>query len=293
MLKEMSYRPLTATPFQQNSLHTEILPCQPLSSWIRCFWGTEQPVLQTADSNTATLVIPDTCVDIIYSIDHTEHTVSGGFCGINDHSFRAYQDTIPGHLVSTFAIRFYAWSACLFAEDSFRSTMNTYHEIGSRFHWLDQAICPILPELRTIQEMTACAEKLLMEKAEKGIRKENEIVNHTIYHILKNKGALEVSALAREVFVSSRQLERLFHDYVGITPKKLSNLIRYQLLWRDILYEPDFNILNAVYRYGYTDQAHLLHEFRRYHSMDIQSARALALKGVENIQDVRSQLVII
>lgn len=78
----------------------------------------------------------------------------------------------------------------------------------------------------------------------------------------------------------------LFHEYVGITPKKLSNLIRYQFLWRDILWEPDFDVFNAVHKYGYTDQSHLLREFKRYHSMDIHEARTIALKDVENIQAV-------
>lgn len=97
---------------------------------------------------------------------------------------------------------------------------------------------------------------------------------------------MEVSGLAKELFVSSRQLERLFHEYVGITPKKLGNLIRYQYLWRDIVSEPDFNILNGVHRYGYADQSHLLREFKKYHSMDIQSAKRMALKDVGNIQDI-------
>ena len=101
---------------------------------------------------------------------------------------------------------------------------------------------------------------------------------------------MDISNLAKESFVSIRQLERLFHEYVGITPKKMSNLIRYQFLWRNILYEPDFNVLSAVHKFGYTDQSHLLREFKRYHSMDIRKARSIALKDVENIQDVFPKL---
>lgn len=95
-----------------------------------------------------------------------------------------------------------------------------------------------------------------------------------------------IANLAKESFVSTRQLERLFHEYVGITPKKLSNLIRYQFLWRDILCEPDFDALSAVHKFGYTDQSHLLREFKRYHSMDIHNARIIAFKDVGNIQEV-------
>ena len=284
MKKNIFYYPLTATPFKKNASYMEMMPCKGLHSYIRCFWGTERPVIQTANNNVPEIVIPDTCADIIYYIDYTDNMVSGGFCGINDRSFYAYEEEKRGHLISTFAIRFYAWSAYAFAEDTLKSTINGYYEVGSRFEWLDRSIRSKLLELKTLQEKVSYVERLLF----KGVQnvRENRIVNNTISNILINKGSLEVSSLAREAFVSSRQLERLFHEYVGITPKKLSNLIRYQFLWRDILCEPDFNILNAVHKYGYTDQSHLLHEFKRYHSMDIKSAKIMAFKNVENIQDV-------
>lgn len=284
MKKNIDYHPLTATPFKKNNSYTEIAPCKELRSYIRCFWGTEKPILQMANDNTPEIVIPDTCADIIYHIDYTENTVSGGFFGVNDHSFYADGEGQAGHLVSIFAIRFYAWSVYAFAEDSLKSTVNGYYEVGSRFEWLDRMIRPRLLEMATLQDKASLVEQLLM-KREQNV-KENKIVNGAIDNILISKGVLSVSDLAKESFVSTRQLERLFHEYVGITPKKLSNLIRYQLLWRDILCEPDFNVLNAVHKYGYTDQSHLLREFKKYHSMDIESAKNLALKNVGNIQDI-------
>ena len=108
--------------------------------------------------------------------------------------------------------------------------------------------------------------------------------------IICHRGAQNVSELSRECFVSSRHLERLFHEYIGITPKKLSSIVRFQFLWNEILQNPNFHVLDAVNRYGYTDQSHLLREFKRYHTMDIQAARLHACRqaynNVENIQDV-------
>lgn len=286
MKKNIVYHPLTATPFKKNISYTEIEPCKELYSDVRCFWGTQQPVMQAANDDKPEIVIPDTCIDIIYYIDYTDNTVSGGFCGVSDHVSFAHGEGKMGHLVATFAIRFYAWSAYAFAEDSFKATINGYFEVGSRFEWLDRIIRPKLLELTTLQEKTSFVEQLLLKRVLN--RKENKIVNDTIKNILINKGSLEVADLAKEAFVSSRQLERLFHEYIGITPKKLSNLIRYQFLWRDILCEPGFDVLNAVHKYGYTDQSHLLHEFKWYHSMDIRRSKSMALKNVENIQDVYS-----
>ena len=210
--------------------------------------------------------------------------MTGGFCGVNECSFHTHSSGTMGHMVSTFAIRFYAWSAYAFADDSLQSTMNGYFDVGSRFEWLDKIIRPKLLKLRTLQEKASFTEQVLLKKLP-NVR-ENAVINDTIQNILIQKGSLDIAKLAKESFVSTRQLERLFHEYVGITPKKLSNLIRYQFLWRDILCEPDFDVLSMVHKFGYTDQSHLLREFKRYHSMDIHKARITAFKDVGNIQDV-------
>lgn len=284
MNNRIIYYPLTATPLKRNIAYTELTPCKELHSYIRCYWGTENPLIQIENNDSPKLVIPDTCVDIIYHIDYTDNVVTGGFCGINDCSFLANSSGTIGHTVSTFAIRFYAWSAYAFADDSLKSSINGYFDVGSKFEWLDKIIRPKLLELKSIQEKASFTEQVLLKRLSDV--KENTVVNGTIHNILTNKGSMDVSKLAKESFVSTRQLERLFHEYVGITPKKLSNLIRYQFLWRDILCEPDFDVLSAVHKYGYTDQSHLLREFKRYHSMDIHEARTIALKDVENIQAV-------
>ena len=160
--------------------------------------------------------------------------------------------------------------------------------VGSRFEWLDKIIRPKLLELKTLQEKVSFVEKLLIKRLPDV--KGNVIVDDTIRNILLHKGSLDVSSLAKDSFVSTRQLERLFHEYVGVTPKKLSNLIRYQFLWRDILFKPDFDVLSAVHKYGYTDQSHLLREFKRYHSLDIHSAKSVAFENVGNIQDIYAEL---
>lgn len=278
------YYPLTAAPFKRDNSYRELAPCTALQSYVRCYWGTEKPLIQAEKKDVSQLIIPDTCADIIYYIDETAGTVSGGFCGVNDHSFYAFSGENTEHATATFAIRFYAWSAYAFAGDSLRYTMNGYFEADSLFEWLDRAIRPKLLELKTLREKAAFAEGLLLKRLSD--RKENRIVDHAISHIMANRGSLEVSDLAKEFFVSTRQLQRLFHEYIGVTPKKLSNLIRYQFLWRDIVCEPEFDLLNAVHKYGYADQSHLLREFKRYHSMDIHRARMLAFQDVGNIQDM-------
>lgn len=317
------YLPKTATPFKHNDQYKETLPRNPeLAKYVRCFWGSEIPYVKVErntfstvegkafstverktfsaverktfsiddrkafstniDNISESLVIPDTCVDIIYHIDYTENTITGGFCGINDASFIDHDSKGMGHLISTFAIRFYAWGAYAFSEDSLSDTLNGYYDVQSVFCRLDKILREQLFEINSLKERAEIAEKILLCQLSRP--RENNIINSAINRILLQKGVISTTALAKDCFVSSRQIERLFNEYIGITPKKLCNLVRYQFLWNEIISNPKFNILEAVYKYGYTDQSHLMREFKRYHSMSIGEAKMYAYNNVGNIQ---------
>ena len=304
-----TYKPLTATPYKHNETYTEMLPANPeLAKYIRCYWGSERPYIQKEEHTVPDIVIPDTCVDIIYNIDHTANTIDGVFCGINDASFCNSAGRKCGHLISTFSIRFYAWGAYAFSENSLSDTLNGYYDVKSRFIWLDKILRQQLFEKHSLQERTAVVEEVFLKRlfvvgkdavggyalTDGGISvygkvRRNSTIDCAVAQILLHKGNMSVSQLAQECFISSRQLERVFHEYVGITPKKLCNLVRYQCLWSELLSNPGFHVTDAVYRYGYTDQSHLMREFKRYHTMDINQAKKCAYDNVGNIQYIHGR----
>lgn len=282
-MKNMFYKPLTATPFKRDEKYKEVQPQnQELAKYIRCFWGSEKPYLKKEKSAVVSLVVPDTCVDIIYRIDYTENRITGVFCGINDSSFCDRDDTECGHMISIFAIRFYAWGAYAFSEDFMKDTINGFYDVQSRFCWLDKMLRQQLLEKHSLEERSRIAEEILLQRMFK-IR-QHPIVDHAVKQMIMFKGTQSAAGLAEECVVSSRHLERLFHEYIGITPKKLCNLVRYQCLWNEIVINPGFQVLDAVYEYGYADQSHLMREFKRYHTMDIQKAKMYAYHNVGNIQ---------
>ena len=100
---------------------------------------------------------------------------------------------------------------------------------------------------------------------------------NAVYHMLQNEGRAALSDAAGYACVGLRQLERLFRDMVGVSPKKLAQLVRYQQVWRTVLFEREFDMQDAVYRFGFTDQSHLLRDFKRFHTLTPMHARALAL----------------
>lgn len=302
-MNNLTYKPLTATPYKQNETYQELPPANPeLARYIRCFWGSAKPYVMREEHSAGSIVVPDTCADIIYNIDHTDNEVTGMFCGINDAAFSSVDDRKCGHLISTFAVRFYAWGVYPFVQDSLRGTVNRFYDIQCGFAWLDRMLRQQLFEKPSLAERAGTVEAMFLRRMSvpgtgilgKGMQaveisnsariRENSVIERAVAQILLHKGAVNAEELAGDCFVSSRQMERLFHEYIGLTPKKLCNLVRYQCLWRDIMCDSGFQAADAAYRYGYADQSHLLREFKRHHGMDIRQARAYAYDNVGNIQ---------
>ena len=100
-------------------------------------------------------------------------------------------------------------------------------------------------------------------------RRENPLVETAADVLLCHRGTATISEWAHELFISSRQLERLLGEYWGMTPKKGSALVRYQALYQEICRGTLNNVQDAVARYGFADQAHLCREFRRYHGENV------------------------
>lgn len=244
------YRPILSTPFGREG-YREIAPCESLKPYIRCFW---------TDINTerSVLVIPDTCMDIIFRIYN--NGVDGGFfCALDGSSY--YSENSGAEL---FGIRFYAWTAQLFSRRDLSGSGGMAFPAEEFFDGVSELKKKI--QNACFEERAVAAEKWLIKQSEK-IRANNDLLN-AVDFIIKNRGTLEISELCTYTAVSARQLERLFARSMGASPKAFSGLVRYQLLWREMVAGGGFNVLDAVEKYGYSDQAHLLNDFRRHHRMN-------------------------
>lgn len=82
------------------------------------------------------------------------------------------------------------------------------------------------------------------------------------YAIKALRAGIPVSQVALRLGLSPRTLERRFSSQVGISPKRFARVDRLQKVLRAVRRssKPDWCVL-AV-EHGYTDQAHLIHDFR-------------------------------
>lgn len=253
--------PMVASPFGIG--YREYEPCEALKPYVRCFW--------TGEGKDGSLIIPDLCADIIF--DFNKNTVF--FCGVNDTPYKATDKT------SSFGIRFYAWTAALFSEDTLRGTLNGNFELGEHFRRLQKEIAPRIFAVETTEQRIALSELFLLKNLHE---RHNGLFMQAMGEMIERRGTCAAGEISKELHISRRQLERVFAEYSGLSPKKMAALVRYQCLWRDILLERDFSAAEKALEYGYVDQSHLLNDFRRFHTMSPKQARKNAL-GAPKIID--------
>ena len=103
-------------------------------------------------------------------------------------------------------------------------------------------------------------------------------IEAAISRIANRAGRVTVDALARHVELTPRHLERLFQAQVGIDPKTLARIVRFQR----VVTAPAQNWAALAADAGYFDQAHLIRDFRRFTGL---TPAAWAEKRVAFLQD--------
>lgn len=83
-------------------------------------------------------------------------------------------------------------------------------------------------------------------------------------YIRRETGAQTVEQLCEKVFVGERQLQRAFLNKIGINPKLYGRIIRFNSACFYLQNNPTANWTTATYAFGYTDQSHLIREFREF-----------------------------
>jgi AraC-like DNA-binding protein len=104
----------------------------------------------------------------------------------------------------------------------------------------------------------AAVESALLS-AENTVRGSDLVIAESARRITLAKGALDLAALARELGLSIRQLERRFLAAVGLSPKLFCRIQRFNNVFQ-VLGQPSCNWVETAVACGYYDQAHLIRD---------------------------------
>ncbi len=146
------------------------------------------------------------------------------------------------------------------------------------------SLCELLPaELRTLVERLDAAndwaarfdlvEELLAARILRA-RVDTARVDWAIARIEASAGSVDLRSLARALGHSPKHLIALFHDQVGVTPKLLARLVRFERVMRRARGSGPPRWAELATTLGYCDQAHLARDVRRFTGLTPTEARA-------------------
>lgn len=82
--------------------------------------------------------------------------------------------------------------------------------------------------------------------------------------IIRRGGCESISSIAGRAGLSMRQLERRFMQQVGMGPKLLARIARFEAVMDSMARASIRSWTSAAHRFGYFDQMHMVHEFAEF-----------------------------
>lgn len=261
------FQPIQANGRVSAQPYREWRPSPALLPYISCYWASE-PLSDAAMSfgvNATAIdrVIPDGCTDILFEQDLKEPGYRVRFCGMFDSPFPIVYDT--ARPVRKLGVRFLPGGAHVFLKASLSEFTNRDNsleaiELGAARELGDRVFAEPSVEAR-IQVIEQYLIGLLPTRG----CPEDHRMNNMLYQILDTRGNVSVAALAESECISPRQLHRKFNQWIGMGPKRFSEIVRFQAVVGDIRHKQHHDWTTLALRHGFFDQAHLNHEFKRFY----------------------------
>ncbi len=92
-------------------------------------------------------------------------------------------------------------------------------------------------------------------------RERDMLIPASLRMLREGEGNLPIPELARELAVSQRHLERLYHNQVGMSPKQYSQLLRVEVARLALKQTTEQSTTRLAAELGFYDQAHFIREF--------------------------------
>lgn len=247
--------------------YEEFRPVEPLAQFIKCFWVLESAAAHPASQER---ILPDGCTEIVFHLGdpfdqhHADGTTERQPLALLVGQMRGHLLIQPTGRVRVLGVRFWPGGAYPFL------TL-PQNEIAGRVIALDSIWGAITRELHsriadaaTPADSVRQVETTLLARLN-NFRRSDDGVMRAISLILRSSGCLPVERLAEDMGIGLRRLDRLFNARVGLPPKTLCRIVRFQRVFKMLEQkECRRDWVRIALEGGYYDQAHFVKEFREF-----------------------------
>ena len=243
--------------------YREIKPTPPLRSFVECFWTLEGD--GSADPSPPERILPDGCVELILNFGDRFLQHVDGERRRQPRNFIVGQMTGPilisaSGVVQLLGIRFQPGGTRRFLDLPANEITDRVVELGGLSSEFERDLLKSCEHAFELEQKMAAVDAFLVSRLGHGKFDANLLA--LAASIIDRRGLVSVDQLASGAGVSSRQLERRFLQEVGLGPKLLARIVRFQQVFRAVDSNPAW--AEVAVACGYYDQAHLIRDFNQF-----------------------------
>ncbi len=239
-------------------MYNEYQPSALLIPYIEVYWTAEG----FAEEEISYKVLPDGCVDIIFSFGDTSS--KSGLEPILPNiigTMTTYSKGYHSGRVCMLGIRFRPAGFTAFTRipiNEFTDRRVSLTLIESLF---DKQFYSALPDKKSTKDRLKHIDTYFIQKLRQLFSIDRQVV-YAIDLIQQTKGLLPLAIVANKSCLSLRHFERRFKHAVGISPKTFSKITKFKHTLSYLEKNKNTSLFAAAIDCGYYDQAHLIKELK-------------------------------
>jgi AraC-like DNA-binding protein len=245
--------------------YQEFPPSPRFARLIKCYWTLDD---NSSEQECPEPILPDGCPEIVFNFSEPIQRHHGSEVEIQPSAIVVGQmetsvviePTLP---ISLFGVRFHPHGLYHLIKQPLHELTNRIEEVGAVFGQIGRELEERINNSKNIDERIVLFENLFSRSVEEYVEKENfsEIAGGIIYEC---NGSIKIDDLAEALKTNSKMIERRFLREIGITPKRLCRIARFQETARLISVSGVRNWADLAVDAGYFDQSHFIKEFKKY-----------------------------
>lgn len=271
------FRPIQMNGTGRHTYYMEQIPSASLMAHVACYWesglilqSSKKPDMDGGivqpDMSVPARVLPDGCTDMLITYDSVGSLHSYGYCGNYTHPFAVPGPSdAPATADYTFGVRFFPGGAYVFHGlplEEFTDRRIPLHECWPvELSELQERMAGTKSFKERVQVMNTYLSPLSLQPN----TYEHDLMKNVLHRIFKDGGRMNVSELAMREVVSERQLHRKFAEWVGVSPKRFSEVVRFHRVLESIHQGHTADGVALALNHGFFDQAHLIRQFRKFY----------------------------
>lgn len=248
-----------------------IIPIAPLNQYIECFWYLDMPLPYQRER-----ILPTGKIELIFNfgtpykvldphtllpISHSKHHWIAGF---QTESFVIRATGNRSHMLG---IRFRPGGAYPFFPFPISELNDQVITMDLLWGRLADELFERLLEIKGVPGRVHLLQTLLCQKLRHNLHG-LDIVQHLAHHIAHLNGLVNIKALSQDIGLSQKHLTYQFKRMIGVSPKKLSRIYKFQHVLETIDPSRPVNWTNIAHHCHYYDQAHFNKDFQAFSGLN-------------------------